>query len=249
MNNIKVSGKSYELLHDGRLANADDWSNAVAKALAEKDGIELTDNHWEIINLMRDFYKQFNISPIRKLLLKTIKEKLGEKKASRDYLCSLFPNDVQIEGTKIAGLPIPMMDVEMDDETRLARKRTPKAYIDPGMARHFVDKFDLDGVVYQVTERGNLVDASQWSEKIAVHMAHREGIELGKDHWEVINYLRKFYFEYGVTPMVRLLMKFMKEQLGPEKSSEQYLYKLFPGGPSRQGSRIGGLPEPQGCID
>lgn len=249
MTNIHVSGKSYELLHDGRLANTDDWSETVANAMAEKDGIELTDNHWEIINLMRDFYNQFNISPIRKLLIKTIKEKYGDKKASSDYLHSLFPNDVLIEGTKIAGLPIPMMDVEMDDETRLARKRTAKPHIDPSMARHFVGKFDLDGVVYQVTDHGNLVDASQWSEKIAVHMAHREGIELTKEHWEVINYLRKFYFEYGVTPMVRLLMKYMKELSGPEKSSEQYLYKLFPVGPSRQGSRIGGLPEPQGCQD
>lgn len=249
MNSIKVNGKSYELLRDGRLANVHDWSEAIARALAEKDGIELTDNHWEIINLMRDFYKQYNIAPIRKLLLKTIRERLGDKKASRDYLLSLFPNDVQIEGTKIAGLPVPMMDVEMDDETREARKLPAKTHIDPSLARHFVGKFDLDGVVYQVTDHGNLVDVSQWSEKIAVHMAHREGIELTRDHWEVINYLRKFYFEYGVTPMVRLLMKYMREHLGPEKSSEQYLYKLFPGGPSRQGSRIGGLPEPQGCID
>ena len=249
MNTIKISGKTYELLRDGRLANTDDWNETVARAIAEKDGVELTDNHWEIINLMRDFYKQYNISPIRKLLLKAIKEKLGEKKASRDYLLSLFPVDELVVGTKISGLPMPMMDVEMDDETRLARKRPAKVAIDPSLARHFVGKFDLDGVVYQVTERGNLIDSSLWSEKIAVHMARREGIEMDKDHWEVVNYLRKFYFEYGVTPMVRLLMKYIKEQLGPEKSSEQYLYKLFPAGPSRQGSRIGGLPEPQGCID
>ena len=249
MNTIKVSGKTYELLRDGRLANTDDWNETVARAIAEKDGVELTDNHWEIINLMRDFYKQYNIPPIRKLLLKAIKEKLGEKKASRDYLLSLFPVDELVVGTKISGLPMPMMDVEMDDETRLARKRPAKVAIDPSLARHFVGKFDLDGVVYQVTERGNLIDSSLWSDKIAVHMARREGIEMDKEHWEVVNYLRKFYFEYGVTPMVRLLMRYIKDQLGPEKSSEQYLYKLFPAGPSRQGSRIGGLPEPQGCID
>lgn len=249
MSNLKVSGKSYDLLLDGRLANTEDWNETVARAMAEKEGIELTENHWEIINLMRDFYKQYNISPIRKLLLKSIKEKLGEKKTSRDYLHSLFPGEVMIQCSRFAGLPVPMLDVEMDDETRLARKRPARTQIDPSLARHFVGKFDLDGVVYQVTDHGNLIDSSQWSEKIAVHMAHREGIELSSEHWEVINYLRKFYFEYGLSPMVRLLMKYMKEQLGPEKSSEQYLYRLFPGGPSRQGARIGGLPEPQGCID
>lgn len=249
MKNITVNGKIYELTHDDRLANNGDWSESVAMALAKNSGIELTDDHWEIINLMRDFYKQYNISPIRKLLMKNIKEKLGEKKAGREYLQTLFPHDVQIEGTKIAGLPIPMMDVEMDDEIRHARGRLTREQVNPGQARHFVGKFELDGVVYHVTEHGNLVDASQWSEKIAIHMAQREELVLSKEHWDVINYLRKFYFEYGVTPMVRLLMKHLKEQLGPDKSSEQYLYKLFPAGPSRQGSRIGGLPEPQGCID
>jgi tRNA 2-thiouridine synthesizing protein E len=61
--------------------------------------------------------------------------------------------------------------------------------------------------------------------------------------------MRQFYFKYGITPMVRLLMKNMRDELGASKGSNEYLYKLFPGGPSRQGSRIAGLPEPQGCID
>ena len=79
-------------------------------------------------------------------------------------------------------------------------------------------------------------------------MAQKEGLQLGDERWEVINYLRKFYFEYGVVPMVRLLMKYMKEHCGPERSSESYLYKLFPKGPSRPGSRIAGLPMPHGCV-
>jgi len=251
MTTISVSGVSLELLADGRLANIQDWTEDVAVALAEKSGIELTDNHWEIINLLRDFYKEFNISPIRKLLIKAIEEKYSDKKARREYLDSLFPNDVLLQGTKIAGIPIPMLDAErsMDDRYSKAASPRPKKKLDPSEATHFIGKFDLEGNVYEVTESGNLVDASQWNEMIANHMAAKEGIKLSEDHWEVLSFLRKFYFEYGVTPMVRLLMKFMKEQCGAEKSSEKYLYALFPGGPSRQGSRIAGLPEPQGCID
>jgi TusE/DsrC/DsvC family sulfur relay protein len=251
MGNISVAGVTYELLPDGRLANSDDWSEDVAASLAEKDGITLTHNHWEIINLMRDFYKQYNISPIRKLLIKTITEKYDEKKAHDEYLESLFPNGVLIEGSKIAGIPMPMLDAEMSNSNRhnQAVKRAAKSRVDPSLVNHFIDKFDYDGNIYEVTEKGNLKDSSQWSEEIAGHMASKEGITLGNDHWEVINYLRKFYFEYGMAPMVKLLMKYMKEQCGPEKSSEDYLYKLFPQGPSRQGCRLGGLPEPQGCID
>lgn len=251
MENINIAGATYELLADGRLANNSDWSEEVALYLAEKGGITLTNNHWEIINLLRDFYKQYNISPIRKLLLKAIKEKYEEKKASNDYLNSLFPNGVLIEGSKIAGIPVPMLDAEINDDKRHnhAVKRNIQSRVDPSLINHFIEKFDFDGKIYAVTEKGNLKDSSQWNEKIATHMANKEDITLNNDHWEVINYLRKFYFEYGMAPMVKLLMKYMKEHCAAEKSSEDYLYKLFPQGPSRQGCRLGGLPEPQGCVD
>ncbi len=49
--------------------------------------------------------------------------------------------------------------------------------------------------------------------------------------------------------MVKILMKYMAEDIGPERASREHLYQLFPKGPARQGSRIAGLPEPQGCID
>jgi len=249
--NIKFDGVTYDLLPDGRLANTGDWNEEIAASFAEKDGITLTNNHWEIIHLMRDFYKEYNISPIRKLLINAIKDKYGEKKATNVYLASLFPGGVLIEGTRIAGLPLPMLDAELDDDERHNRavKRTTKKHLDPGMCDHYVDKFDYDGKVFNVSPNGHLLDASQWNEGVATHMAVKENLELTDEHWEVINYIRKFYFEFGVTPMVKLLVKYMKEHFNQDKSREDYLYKLFPKGPARQGARIGGLPEPQGCID
>ena len=251
MTSITVGSVEYNLLPDGHLANVEDWNEDVAKALAEKEGTTLTENHWEIINLMRDFYKEFHISPIRKLLCKSVIEKYGEKKASKEYLDSLFHNGLLLEGSRIAGIPMPMLDAELDAEERhnRAAKSSGKKKVDPSEVSHFVGKFDYQGEVFKVTENGNLVDSSQWTRDMAGHMAAKESISLTDEHWEVINYLRKFYFEFGVVPMVRLLMKNMKEALGPEKSSEKYLYQLFPKGPSRQGSRLAGLPEPQGCID
>ena len=80
-------------------------------------------------------------------------------------------------------------------------------------------------------------------------MAKKEGLDLTPEHWEILHFLRKFYFEYGITPMVKILQKHMQEELGEKLASREHLYGLFPAGPSRQGSRIAGLPEPQGCID
>jgi tRNA 2-thiouridine synthesizing protein E len=236
------------LTPNGRLKNLEEWSEEVAKKLAEKDGIVLTPAHWEIIGLMREYYQSFNISPIRKLLKKMIQERYGAEKTSDNYLDGLFPNGVLAQGSKIAGLPLPMLDAEIESHhyvgTKKAGAATPAAAV-----AYYTGEVEFAGKRYQLQQKGNLVNPDEWSEALANHMAKKEGITLTPEHWEVLNYLRKFYFKYGIMPMVRLLMKHMREDFGAGKSSQEYLYKLFPGGPSRQGSRIAGLPEPQGCID
>lgn len=237
-----------ELTPAGRLKNLADWDKNIAEWLAKKDGITLTEAHWEIIHMMREYYQTYNIPPILKLLKRDIQEKLDAGKAENAYLEALFPNGVITQGTKIAGLPVPILDAEIEKalatETKLAvEPRTPPAL------KHFTGSFEFQGRVYPVYEKGNLANLDDWSEPLAEFMAHQEGISLTPAHWEIIHFMRQFYFNYGITPMVRLLMKNMRDELGESKGSNEYLYKLFPGGPSRQGSRIAGLPEPQGCID
>ncbi len=237
----------YELLANGQLANLQEWTTDAANYLAHNQGIELSDAHWEIIKLMRDFYQEFNISPVKKLLIKHIREKLGDEKATEDYLNKLFPGNVLKQGTLIAGLPTPLLDTDISTShasSNLQQTLKPRRNV-----KHFLDQFELDGEVFKLTFHGNLVDMSQWNEKVAEHMAKKEGIQLTDDHWEVLNFLREFYVKYEITPMVRLLQKHLAKKLGKEKGSEKYLYNLFPDGPARQGSRIAGLPEPQGCID
>ncbi len=234
-------------LADGRLADIHEWSEDAARYLASTQGVDLTEDHWDIIYLMREFYAAFNISPIRKLLVKQVKERLGDEKATDDWLNPLFPGGLLTQGTLIAGLPMPLLDAEIDRPAPAIRSTdTPPT---PRDVKHFIDQFEQDGETFRVSFHGNLLDAAQWNEEVAAFMAKKEGITLTDEHWEVIRFMRQFYFEYGLTPMVRLLRKHMAKKLGKEKSREAYLYSLFPDGPSRQGSRIAGLPEPQGCID
>ncbi len=243
MPQLRIDGSSLELRADGQLQSLEDWNVDVAIAMAQQDGISLTDAHWQVIEVMRKYYETYNISPIAKLLKKEISESLGAEKATDDYLLSLFPRGVTTQGARIAGIPKPSLDAELDQSIH-----TRKANSGAKQAKLF-DQFEYNGKSYKVHARGNLVDMDDWNEELAQYMAQGEDIELTEAHWEVIRFLRKFYFQYGITPMVKLLMKHMRNQLGAEKSSKDYLYKLFPAGPSRQGSRIAGLPEPQGCID
>lgn len=236
---------SLALTPGGRLQNLADWNESVAEVLAASENIKLTAAHWDILRLMRAYYADFQISPIRKLLKAEISEQLGQDKAGELHLSSLFPVDVLHQGTKIAGLPLPMLDAEIEKGFETSRM-TGKV---PPSASEMVRDIECNGRTYQVYGKGNLLNQDDWSEALADCIAGKEGVALSPEHWEVIRYLRNFYFKYGIVPMVRLLMKHMRAELGASKGSEDYLYKLFPGGPSRQGSKIAGLPEPQGCVD
>lgn len=92
---------------NGFLTHLEDWTPAVAEALAAQENIVLTDDHWEILHLLRHFYEEFTISPAMRVLVKQIKLQLGIEKASSIYLLSLFPESPAKLACKIAGLPKP----------------------------------------------------------------------------------------------------------------------------------------------
>ena len=244
-------GTSFETLPNGRLAHISQWTPEIAKAIAATENLELTDEHWSIINLMRSFYQRYNISPVAKLLKKKIKRHLNPDYANDEYLDTLFPNNVLIQGTRIAGLPVPLLDAEVDTPNRkpAAVKKAVDKVVSEQDVTYFTHEFAFEGRAIQVHPTGNLVDPSQWSEDMAVVLAQKEGIELSDEHWEIIRYIRSYYFKYGITPMVRLLTDYLREVSKETVVNVDYLYTLFPEGPARQGSRIAGLPSPQGCID
>ena len=96
------------LTHDGFLANISDWTPAVAEYLAQQQNIVLTAEHWQIINLLREFYFKYNASPSMRTLVNAVREQYGEDKGNSIYLHKLFPAGAAIQSNKIAGLPKPI---------------------------------------------------------------------------------------------------------------------------------------------
>lgn len=92
---------------DGYLQNFAAWSEAVAQTLAAREQIELTPAHWEIIHLLRDFYREFDQSPAMRPLVKYVGQKLGADKGNSIYLLKLFPGSPAKIASKLAGLPRP----------------------------------------------------------------------------------------------------------------------------------------------
>lgn len=91
----------------GYLKNVDDWSESLAAVIAEKEGITLSEAHWEIVRFVREFYQEYKTSPAIRMLVKALAQKFGEEKGSSRYLQRLFPDGPAKQATKIAGLPKP----------------------------------------------------------------------------------------------------------------------------------------------
>jgi len=101
---------------------------------------------------------------------------------------------------------------------------------------------DVNGVQIEVDEDGFIQEPDKWSEALAVAIAQTEDVpDLTEDHWKVINYLREYYQQFGIAPMIR---KLCKETGYPLKD----IYELFPSGPAKGACKIAGLPKPTGCV-
>ncbi len=91
----------------GYLLNSELWDEKLATLIASKEGIELTDDHWEVIRYVRRFYDEFKTSPSIRPLVKYLAKELGSEKGNSIFLHKLFPKGPAKQATKIAGLPKP----------------------------------------------------------------------------------------------------------------------------------------------
>lgn len=107
MNTLSVNGQSIEVDKEGFLKHLSDWNEIVAEALAKQEGIELSDAHWEILELLKTYYQQFQQAPSMRPMVKWVKQNLGTEKGNSMYLMRLFPESPAKQGCKIAGLPRP----------------------------------------------------------------------------------------------------------------------------------------------
>jgi tRNA 2-thiouridine synthesizing protein E len=92
---------------EGFLRKLSDWEPQVAEQIARAEQLELTPAHWEVLHLLRDYYREFDASPAMRPLVKYCALQLGAEKGRSIYLMSLFPGSPARLGSKIAGLPKP----------------------------------------------------------------------------------------------------------------------------------------------
>ena len=98
---LEVAGKVLETTADGFLVDRDAWTRDVARAMAAADGVAMTDQHWEIIEFLRDYYHEYRIIPIMRVLAKAIARRLGDDKGNSRY--PVIPPGASAPGIPLCG--------------------------------------------------------------------------------------------------------------------------------------------------
>ena len=102
--------------------------------------------------------------------------------------------------------------------------------------------FEWEDVKIEVDEDGFMENPEDWNEKVALALASTEEVgDLTEDHWKIINYLRDYFKQYGIAPMIRKLCKETGYSL-------KQIYDLFPSGPAKGACKVAGLAKPTGCV-
>jgi len=102
---------------------------------------------------------------------------------------------------------------------------------------------EVNGRTIELSEEGFMLNPEEWDKEVAKLLAQEEeGIEdMSEEHWSVVNYIREYFQEKKLAPMVR---KICKSTGFPLKR----IFELFPSGPAKGACKVAGLPKPDGCV-
>ncbi|WP_148307628.1 TusE/DsrC/DsvC family sulfur relay protein [endosymbiont of unidentified scaly snail isolate Monju] len=105
IDHVVVDGRRIETDSEGYIVRPDEWSEGFARALAEKEGLELTEEHWEVIYFLRDFYNQKHVQCTVRDMIRHFRKVWDRDRGSNRYLHQIFPNGgPQKQGNRLAGL-------------------------------------------------------------------------------------------------------------------------------------------------
>jgi tRNA 2-thiouridine synthesizing protein E len=106
-NVLAVDGQIIQTDKEGYLLDSKLWSIDIAKAIAKLEDIEMTEERWQVVNFVRQFYDTYDTSPAIRALVKAMQNEYGPDKGNSRYLYRLFPKGPAKIATKLAGLPKP----------------------------------------------------------------------------------------------------------------------------------------------
>ncbi len=102
---VKADGRDIATDSEGYLVDLNDWSEAFAQALAQQEGLLLTDAHWEVIRFLRAYYLAHAVQPQVRVMIRHFTKVWDAERGSNHHLHDLFPRGgPQKQGNRLAGL-------------------------------------------------------------------------------------------------------------------------------------------------
>lgn len=94
-----------EIDGEGYLIDPQTWNEEIAQELARQEDIQLTEDHWDAIRFMREYYEEYQIAPDVRHVMKHLSLRSGAD--SRNKVFELFPYGYVKQACKIAGMRRP----------------------------------------------------------------------------------------------------------------------------------------------
>lgn len=102
---LMVGGREVRTDPEGYILDMDEWSEDFARAQAEREGLTLTEEHWEVIRFIREYYEDHNVQAQVRDMVMHFRKVWGPEKGNSRYLHDIFPmGGPQKQGNRVAGM-------------------------------------------------------------------------------------------------------------------------------------------------
>lgn len=102
---LMVDGQEVLTDPEGYILNMDEWSEDFARALAEQEKLALTDEHWDVIRFIREYYDDHQVQAQVRDMIRHFRAAWGPERGTNHHLHDLFPmGGPQKQGNRLAGM-------------------------------------------------------------------------------------------------------------------------------------------------
>jgi tRNA 2-thiouridine synthesizing protein E len=102
---LDVAGAQILIDNEGYIQDMNEWSEDFVRALAREEELELTDEHWEVIYYIRNYYEEHQVQAQVRTMIKHFARVWGPERGNNRYLHDIFPKGgPQKQGNRLAGI-------------------------------------------------------------------------------------------------------------------------------------------------
>lgn len=105
---LEYAGKTIDTDNEGYLIDPEQWNEELALQIAEGESLEMNEDRWQIVRLVREHYEYTTCVPEFRKVLKALKEQSGADVGTRKHVYRLFPYGYGQQACKIAGMRKPL---------------------------------------------------------------------------------------------------------------------------------------------